>query len=311
MTSRLPSLLALRAFECTARHLSYTKAAAELSVTIPALSQHVRTLENDLGQALFVRQGRSIALTPEGDRLFVAAREAFGLLQEGWSDLAERGASLKLTTGPSLMANWITPRLTALQKAVPGATVTFMTTFDALDLNARDADVAIRHGVNEDTGVHAEFLYRDWQAPLVAPSLAQHLKTPSDLLDLPLIESQDAREPREQVKIADWFRAVGVNETPQNYVRMTHTETAMQLARDGEGVKLCSNVLADEDLRTGRLVMPFKIGIQRKGIRYRFLCRNGDNSARHVKRLRRFLMEEFEAMHSHQMVAQADVIEIP
>ena len=64
----IPSLHALRAFEAVARHDSLTEAAGELNVTHAAVSQHVRTLEAELGVTLTRRAGRSIEMTADGPR---------------------------------------------------------------------------------------------------------------------------------------------------------------------------------------------------------------------------------------------------
>ena len=65
MARQLPSLVALRAFEAAARHMSFTAAAHELSVTQGAISRHIKSLETYLRVALFRRLPRVIELTPE------------------------------------------------------------------------------------------------------------------------------------------------------------------------------------------------------------------------------------------------------
>lgn len=65
---RLPSLTALRTFECAARHGHFGRAAAELCVTDSAVSHQIRQLEEQLGCALFVREGRQVRLTSEAGR---------------------------------------------------------------------------------------------------------------------------------------------------------------------------------------------------------------------------------------------------
>ena len=65
---RLPPLNAIRVFESCARHLSFKQAAAELFVTPAAVSYQIKTLEEFLGVALFVRENRAILLTPAGQR---------------------------------------------------------------------------------------------------------------------------------------------------------------------------------------------------------------------------------------------------
>ncbi|MFV3015086.1 LysR family transcriptional regulator, partial [Pseudomonas sp. KHB2.9] len=76
----LPPLLALRAFEAVARHLSFIKAAHELSVTQSALSHQVHKLEQYLGKPLFVRRTRAIDLTADGQHYYEQIRPALDLI---------------------------------------------------------------------------------------------------------------------------------------------------------------------------------------------------------------------------------------
>ena len=81
--SRLPTLNGLQAFEATARHMSFQKAAEELNLTPSALSYQVKTLEDQLGVALFERRNRSIVFTDDGSRLYPEVREGFERLRLG------------------------------------------------------------------------------------------------------------------------------------------------------------------------------------------------------------------------------------
>ena len=74
---RLPPLNALRVFEAAARHLSFTRAAAELHVTQAAVSHQIKLLEDDLGVPLFRRMHRALLLTDEGQQLLPSVRAAF------------------------------------------------------------------------------------------------------------------------------------------------------------------------------------------------------------------------------------------
>ena len=84
----LPPLNAIKAFEASGRHLSFTKAAEELGVTPAAVSHQVRGLEDLLGLILFRRLTRALVLTPAG-------RQALPLLSEGLDRLSEGISLLK------------------------------------------------------------------------------------------------------------------------------------------------------------------------------------------------------------------------
>src|SRR6266571_673832 len=111
MTSRLPSLNGLRAFEAAARHLSFTHAAAEMNVTQTAISHQIKRLEDELGVQLFVRQNRALALTPKGRAYLPGIRAAFQDLRLATDQLLRRDAVnvLTISTLASLAAKWLLP----------------------------------------------------------------------------------------------------------------------------------------------------------------------------------------------------------
>src|SRR5260370_20826261 len=104
MTLRLPSLTALRMFEATAGHSSFTKAAAELHVTQAAVSHQLRALEEQLGIKLFQRSTRRLTLTTAGQRLLPAVSDAFETLGLADADFRPRDRLLPFTTSPSCRA---------------------------------------------------------------------------------------------------------------------------------------------------------------------------------------------------------------
>src|SRR5258708_37920346 len=122
MTTRLPSLNGLHAFEAAARHLSFTRAAAELNVTQTAISHQIRRLEEQLGIRLFVRRNRSLVLTREAQGYLPAVRAAFADLRQATDRLrlSERDGPLTVSATPSLAAKWLVPRVAALQDGQPG-----------------------------------------------------------------------------------------------------------------------------------------------------------------------------------------------
>jgi LysR family glycine cleavage system transcriptional activator len=102
MTERLPPLNALRTFEAAARHLSFTKAAAELFVTQAAVSHQIKALEDHLGIPLFRRLNRALMLTDEGQALLPFVRAAFDQLADGWREMTRPSSpSSSTSTLPS------------------------------------------------------------------------------------------------------------------------------------------------------------------------------------------------------------------
>src|SRR4029077_5963824 len=142
MTARLPSLNGLRAFEAAARHLSFTQAAAELNVTQTAISHQIRRLEEELGIRLFVRQNRSLALTPEAGDVLPRIRAASNDLRRATDRLTRKDNDRVLTvsTLASLAAKWLLPRLSTFQQAHPGIDVRITTSTSLVDFRRDDVD---------------------------------------------------------------------------------------------------------------------------------------------------------------------------
>jgi len=93
---RLPSLTALRTFEAAARHAHFGRAAAELCVTDSAVSHQIRQLEEQLGTALFQREGRQVRPTPQARRLLHSLQQAFELIGEACDELRDPGSQAQL-----------------------------------------------------------------------------------------------------------------------------------------------------------------------------------------------------------------------
>ena len=138
-------LSALRIFEAAARLGSFTRAADELGVTQAAVSWQVKALEQRLGQPLFLRLPREVALTPAGERLARAASEAMSLLRTALADLSETGQGvLVISALQSLASQWLAPRLGAFQLAHPEIAVRLETSARVVDLTRENIDVALR-----------------------------------------------------------------------------------------------------------------------------------------------------------------------
>ena len=145
---RLPPLNALRAFEAAARHLNFSRAADELSVTPGAVSQQIQNLEDYVGAPLFKRTPKGLLLTDAAQTALPALREAFDRLAEAASlhTAAVDGRRLTLTAPPSFAAKWLVPRLGAFEQAHPQVDVWLSAGIELVDLTAGEVDVAIRYG---------------------------------------------------------------------------------------------------------------------------------------------------------------------
>src|SRR5215469_778977 len=259
MKRTLPPLNGLRAFEAAARHMSFTDAAEELSVTQAAISHQVRGLEQRLGLKLFVRRNRSLLLSEAGQAYLPTVRSAFDQLNEATEKLLQkdRGGHLTVTTTASFALKWLIPRLGGFQRANPEIDVRLSTNTGLIDFSREDVDIGIRYGRGHWPNLVAERLVGEDIMPVCAPALAKGpnaLKKPSDLKRFTLLHIGTFPDDWQV-----WLTAAdlkGIDYT--RGVTFDFPLAAYQAAMDGLGVALGRQPLVDPDLKAGRLVVPFE-----------------------------------------------------
>lgn len=275
MSNRLPPLTALRSFEAAARHLSFAKAAEELSVTPAALSFQIKSLEEHLGQPLFVRLNRAVQLTEAGRALAPGASQGFATLSQAWRSARQSGqsATLNVTAGPAFTAKWLAPRLFEFARLYPGIDLRFIASLRLLDFDYDEVDIAIRYGYGGATDLFSVPLTgREWLTPVMRPDLVTAYPTPGSLIGAPLLHnaSDDFLQPRTDWPA--WFRASGVAHDPQITATFSQPDHAYDAAIEGAGVALARMSFVRRDIELGRLAAPFSVGISTRA-HFRLLCR--------------------------------------
>ena len=260
---RLPALDRLAAFDAAARHLSFTKAAAERFLTQSAISRQIAALEEELGTALFRRRHRALDLTDEGQRLATAVAAALHGVREALTAIRapQRREVLSLTTTPGLASLWLIPRLQAFMAMHPGIDVRIDASHDARALAADGFDIAIRYG-RMATGTGTP-LFAETLQPVCAPALLRRgalaLKTPADLHRHTLLLLSMKLGTTMPIDWQAWLRAVGAADfEPVATLSFTNYDTAVAAAVAGQGVLLGRQPLIDGLLKQGALVAPFQ-----------------------------------------------------
>ena len=261
---RLPPLNALRAFEAAARHLNFSRAADELSVTPGAVSQQIQNLEDYVGAALFKRTPRGLLLTDSAQMALPALREAFDRLAEAAALLtaAVDGRRLTLTAAPSFAAKWLVPRLGNFEAAYPQVDVWLSADMDLVDFGTGDVDLAIRYGAGPYPGLEAIRLMSETVVPVISPDLAaaNPINAPADLARHILLHdgSPDADDSCPDWSM--WLAARGVKGFDANRgPRFNQSSLVIEAAVGGRGVALAKRTLAQDDLDAGRLIVPMPI----------------------------------------------------
>jgi LysR family glycine cleavage system transcriptional activator len=264
MAKTLPSLSALLAFEAVARRLSFSRAAEDLHVTPGAISQQIRLLEGLLGESLFARTKRSVALTELGMQMLPDVQLGLETLSRAITSRTKSstGRSLTISVAPSFASKWLLPRLTDFTDRYPDIDLRISATVALAEFKRDRVDLAIRLGRGSYPDLHAELLFGEMLAPLCSPKLLKSkgpLRKPDDLGSHRLLHDTSIPGETERSSWERWLELAGAKHvSAQRGTRFSLAELALQAAIDGAGVVLGRMVLAERDLTAGRLVRPFK-----------------------------------------------------
>ena len=254
---RLPPLPALHTFWVTAQCCNFTRAAEQLHITQGAVSRQIAGLESHLGYALFQRQARGLSLTEEGREWSLRAQQVFGLLGEAVEQIGSRRQVLQLKASTCVM-RWLLPRLMQWQKERPDVPVELTTTVAySVDFRREQFDAALIYAPIAEQPAEARHLFDEQLTPVCAPALLGDLQRPLDLQQQVLLHPT-----RDERDWALWLKAA--NTPLSNLAQGHHFETldlAMTVASQGSGVAIGDSALIGEDVKAGRLVMPFELRV--------------------------------------------------
>ena len=261
--SLLPSLAALQAFEASARHLSFTRAAEELNLSQGAISRQVLALESALGVPLFARVRQRISLTPAGASYAEEVRDALNRLSAATLNaVAFKGAGgpLALAILPTFGTRWLIPRLPDFSQKHPEVTINFSTRILPFDFSREPLDAAIHFGDPVWPGAVLHRLMGETIIPVASPALVErlHITKPSDLLRAPLLKQ--ATRPRAW---AEWLSAQGLNQV--DAIQGPGFEQFAMVAKAavaGLGVAIVPRFLVEDELATGALMIPINKPIE-------------------------------------------------
>jgi LysR family glycine cleavage system transcriptional activator len=256
----------IRSFEASARLLSFTKAAHELALTQAGVSQHIRMLEQELGEPLFVRLARSVRLTDAGEAYLHVVRESFERLRLGTSDIFGPGSegTVRLRADPGFVAYWLAPRLNGFLDTYPDISLQIWEIVHGGETVWDDIDMEISYDSDRIGGMDAIALMGDAVFPVCHASLAERLRQPSDLLQTRLLHVMGNRRAWSQ-----WLSSAGVASTGKVSVLQTDSvATALVFAEQKVGVALGQASLVGPLLQQGRLIRPFAKTLETAGIFY-------------------------------------------
>jgi len=283
MLSHIP-FTALRAFEQVAEHLSFTRAGQALHVTQSAVSQQVAQLEERIGKRLVERTGRTLRLTANGQTLAAACQQSFGLLEAAVRRIAggsdAKGVYIKVP--PTFAMKWLMPRLPRFQVQHPQIESHVSTSLQPADFDTENVDVSMQRAADPDPELHAIPVLEERGMVVCSPKLwgkrGARLSALEGMTQLVSVNRRD-----------DWpmwleqARSPGLR--PGSQLEFGFSLLVYQAAVEGLGVAVAQPEFVEEELRSGRLIAPFRTVLS-TGNRYFIVC---PAPRRHAAAVARFL----------------------
>lgn len=295
--SRIPPLTALRAFTATARHLSFIRAAEELHVTPAAIGQHVRQLETHFGLPLFLRNRGQLELTSEGRSLFPGLQQAFEMVLSTVSGMSISGETpeLRISAPSSFISRWLIPRLAGIRSELPDIRIVLQREDEDPANGAERQGCAIRLAGAALPSPDADYLFQEEMVVVCTPSYRMRYSlAPHDFgLDRVTLLGE-ARHERDSLYPGwdKWFKLNSIEEgLPARRITFTESSMVIDAALAGHGIGLAGLALVQNELATGRLVVPYGVSMPLRHS-YFFLSFDAPAASSPVEQFRQWLLQE-------------------
>lgn len=253
----IPSVSGLIAFESTARHLSFSRAAEELALTQGAVSKRVRQLETVLGFQLLLRNTNQVCLTEIGQIYLGHARKLLRQLHTSTEDIraSARGMdAIRIATPTAFAVRWLVPKLTGFSQAFPHCTLNLLSIDSLDDPRLAEIDCVVCDGRSPWHEAHMSVLA---SGPNVVVASAGYVRdighiTLRQLAGMPTLTCNRTPDLWPQ-----WFAAAGLMDQPLNDIRFDDLAVMIEATLAGHGAALVPEFLVADDIRSGRLRVLF------------------------------------------------------
>ena len=290
--NNIPPLRALKAFEASARHLSFTKAADELFVTQAAISHQIKSLEEKTKTQLFKRYNRSLQLTSTGQIYLLSIIESLDQLEKSSKQLTGRNSrnTLSISLLPSFATKWMAQRIWKFQDRYPEIEVRISACDSLVDFDQDESDIAIRYGRGHWEDVYSELLFEEQVFPICSRETYDKIKKdahPNLLLSERLVLDDFSSDDWET-----WFEKAGIClDRPIRGTRFSHTVMMLESIENGHGFALGRTPLVIDDLRRNIFFAPFNVNIS-SDYAYYFVCKNGQESIPEIAAFKDWVFKE-------------------
>ncbi|CCN83212.1 putative Bacterial regulatory protein, LysR [Vibrio nigripulchritudo SFn27] len=256
--SRHLNMNAVMYFEAVARHSRVNLAAEELQVSPSAVSQQIKTLEEQMGVMLFRRVKKRLILTEQGERFYHAASGSIRMIKDAQIRLTNQREyqRLMIRVSASFGVRWLSKRLSHYVQSNPDMDLHIDATSELTDFDKEKVDLEIRYGLAPPPTLYSQSLITDRVLPMCSPEFAQKNQgeSPSELL----ASSSLIHTVKAEVTWRHWLQAKKIADVDDLHgLRFDRSSMSLQAAKDGLGVVLETATLAMEELKSGTLVPLF------------------------------------------------------
>ena len=258
----LPPLPWLRAFEVSARHLSFTSAAQELGSSQAAVSKQIKLMELKLGEPLFYRLPRGLSLTKAGEAFLPKVQDAFERLAVGAREVfgPRRNDILTIRCAVSFAVNWLAPRLPDFKAQYPKIPLRIISSVWNEEINNAAVDIDIRYGSGDWPNEQAHRLTCETIQPVCCPAVLvgpNAVQSPQNFQGQTLIHVLGYKE-----GWALWLKAANfATDEKQPTLQVDTSLMAFEVAATGGGIAMARSSLIEQNLQSGRLVAPFALKV--------------------------------------------------
>lgn len=257
----LDNLRGMAVFASVVGHGSFSGSARELGITTSAVSQQIRSLENELGVVLLHRSTRKLSLTEAGESFYEAAKDVVSAAEQGRIKVNqlrdELAGSLRIATTPELGVHHILPALSSWMAAHDDLSITYLADNHYVDMIDERIDIAVRMSPSIDYSTLSSHALSDVRQMLVASPqyLRQHgkIESPKDLEDHQMIII-DIMKDSNHVELIQTETNKRTRIKMHSRIHTNNVFMAMTLAKEGHGLIRIMEMDIKRELESGNLV---------------------------------------------------------
>ncbi|OTG83332.1 LysR family transcriptional regulator [Acinetobacter sp. ANC 5054] len=257
----LDQLRAMGVFACVVEKNSFSGAARELGITTSAVSQQIRSLEQDMEVILLHRSTRKLSLTEAGQAFFHSCQEMLSAAERGKIRINELRddlvGDLRIASTPELCENHVIPALSHWMSAHRGLAVHLEADNQYIDLIDGRIDIALRMSSNiDDQQFHVVPLAHVEQVLVAAPSYINqtpHISSPEDLLNHDMVHINLVKN-YQKLNFEHVVTKDHVNIELNSRFTTNNVQVAKTMCLQGHGVAKILYLDIQKDLLNGSLV---------------------------------------------------------